>query len=117
MGRLLLIWRLALRDLRHRPVQAVLLLLAITAATSTLTLGLALNGVTSGPYLRTAAATNGPDVAASVLPSGPNGTQAPDLAALQPKWLARVKLHALSSQRRSFCANSSPITTVFSIAR
>ena len=33
------------------------------------------------------------------------------------KWLARVKLHALSSQRRSFCANSSPITTVFSIAR
>ena len=84
MGRLLLIWRLALRDLRHRPVQAVLLLLAITAATSTLTLGLALNGVTSGPYLRTAAATNGPDVAASVLPSGPNGTQAPDLAALAP---------------------------------
>jgi hypothetical protein len=38
MGRVLLIARLALRDLRHRPAQAALLLLAITAATSTLTL-------------------------------------------------------------------------------
>ena len=69
MGRLTLISRLAARDLRHRPVQAVLLLLAITAATVTLTLGLALNGVTSGPYLRTKAVTNGPDVTASVWPS------------------------------------------------
>jgi len=42
MGRLLLIWRLALRDLRHRPVEAVLVVLAITAATATLTLGLVL---------------------------------------------------------------------------
>jgi putative ABC transport system permease protein len=70
MGRLLLICRLAARDLRHRPVQAVLLLLAITAATATLTLGLALNGVTSNPYLRTKAATNGPDITATVFPSG-----------------------------------------------
>lgn len=84
MGRLLLISRLALRDLRHRPAQAVLLLLAITAATSTLTLGLALNGVTSTPYLRTQAATNGADVTASVLPSGTRGTQPADLAALTP---------------------------------
>jgi hypothetical protein len=59
MGRLLLIARLAARDLRHRPVQAILLLVAITAATATLTLGLALNGVTSSPYLNTKAATNG----------------------------------------------------------
>jgi putative ABC transport system permease protein len=84
MGRLLLIARLALRDLRRRPAQAVLLLLAITAATSTMTLGLALNGVTSSPYLRTRAATNGADVTASVLPSGTPGTQPADLAALTP---------------------------------
>ena len=45
------------RDLRYRPAQAVLLLLAITAATATLTLGLALHGVTSQPYQRTRAAT------------------------------------------------------------
>jgi ABC-type antimicrobial peptide transport system permease subunit len=64
MGKLLLICRLAGRDLRRRPAQAVLLLLAITAATATLTLGLALNGVTSHPYQQTRAATNGPDVVA-----------------------------------------------------
>jgi len=82
MGRLTLVVRLAARDLRHRPAQAVLLLLAITAATATLTLGLALNGVTSSPYLRTEAATSGPDVTASVFPSGANGTRPADLGAL-----------------------------------
>ena len=35
MGRVVLICRLAGRDLRHRPAQAMLLLLAITAATAT----------------------------------------------------------------------------------
>ena len=44
----------------------MLLLLAITAATATLTLGLALNGVTSSPYLRTKAATSGPDITAFI---------------------------------------------------
>jgi putative ABC transport system permease protein len=66
MSRLVLIARLAVRDLLHRRAQAVLLLLAITAATATLTLGLALNGVTSSPYLHTKAATNGPDITAFV---------------------------------------------------
>jgi ABC-type lipoprotein release transport system permease subunit len=60
--------RLAARDLRRRPGQALLLLLAITAATATLTLGLALNGVTSHPYQQTRAATNGPDVVAEFAP-------------------------------------------------
>jgi putative ABC transport system permease protein len=69
VGRLLLICRLSARDLRHHPVQAVLLLLAITAATATLTMGLALNGVTSSPYLRTQAATNGPDIVAIATPA------------------------------------------------
>lgn len=36
MGRLMVIARLVARDLRHRPAQAVLLLLAVTAATATL---------------------------------------------------------------------------------
>lgn len=43
------------------------MLLAITAATATLTLGLALHGVTTNPYQRTRAATAGPDVVASLL--------------------------------------------------
>jgi putative ABC transport system permease protein len=64
MGKLLLVGRLVARDLRHRWAQATLLLLAITAATATLTLGLALHGVTNQPYQQTRAATNGPDVVA-----------------------------------------------------
>ena len=64
MGKIVLVGRLAARDVRHRPAQAVLLLLAITAATAVLTLGLALHGVTSHPYQRTRAATSGPDVVA-----------------------------------------------------
>ena len=63
-ARLALIGRLAVRDLRRRPAQAALLLIAIMAATTTLTLGLALHGVTSQPYQRTRAATAGPDLVA-----------------------------------------------------
>jgi ABC-type lipoprotein release transport system permease subunit len=68
MGRILLVCRLAVRDLRHRPASAVLLLIAIATATVTLTLGLALNGTTSHPYDTTRAATAGPDVVAQVVP-------------------------------------------------
>jgi putative ABC transport system ATP-binding protein len=50
MSRLRLVGRLVARDLRRRPGQAALMLLAITAATATLTLGLVLHGVTSQPY-------------------------------------------------------------------
>ena len=64
MSKLLIIGRLARRDLRRRPAQAALLLLAITAASGTLTMALVLHGVTSHPYARTRAATSGPDVVA-----------------------------------------------------
>ena len=69
-GRLFLVFRLGVKDLRHRPGQAFLLLLAIAAGTTTLTLGLALHGTTNNPYERTRAATNGPDVVATVMPGG-----------------------------------------------
>lgn len=64
MSKLLLVGRLALRGLRGRPAQAALLLLAITAASATLTMALVLHGVTSHPYAQTRAATDGPDVVA-----------------------------------------------------
>jgi putative ABC transport system permease protein len=72
MGRVLLVYRLAARDLRRHAGQAVLLLLVIAATTTTLTLGLALHGVTDSPWNRTFAATSGPDVVAqdSPLPGG-----------------------------------------------
>jgi putative ABC transport system permease protein len=76
MGRLLIVARLALRDLRHRPGQAVLLLAAITAATATLTLGLALGNVTSQHYAATKAATRGPDVVAPTMIDSPAAQQA-----------------------------------------
>jgi ABC-type lipoprotein release transport system permease subunit len=62
MGKIVLVARLAARDIRRHQAQAVLLLLAITAATTTLVLGLALSGVTNHPYQQTRAATNGPDL-------------------------------------------------------
>ena len=64
MGRILLVVRLALRDLRRRRTEAALLLLAILAATTTLTLGLVVRDAASDPYENTRAATKGPDVVA-----------------------------------------------------
>jgi putative ABC transport system permease protein len=75
MGRAALVRRLIARDLQRRPAQAALLLLVIMAATTTLTLGLALAGVTGQPYRQTRDATSGPDVVASYtdLPPMPRG--------------------------------------------
>ncbi|KAB1916269.1 FtsX-like permease family protein [Micromonospora sp. AMSO31t] len=61
-GRILLVCRLLMRDLRRRRTETILLLVAITAATATLTLGLTLNEVADRPYQQTRSATAGPDV-------------------------------------------------------
>ncbi|MEE6260202.1 FtsX-like permease family protein [Plantactinospora sonchi] len=78
-GRLLLVCRLLVRDLRRRRTETVLLLLAISAATATLTLSLALDGALTQPYERTRTATAGPDVVATPSAAGPRA-----LAALAP---------------------------------
>lgn len=62
MGRLLLIWRLVRGDITRRRVQSLMLVVMIAATTATLTLSLALHGVTDSPFAHTRAATNGPDV-------------------------------------------------------
>jgi ABC-type lipoprotein release transport system permease subunit len=82
MGRILLISRLAARDLRRRRAEAALMLIVITAATTTLTLGLALSGATSNPYLHTMAVTAGPDVVAQSGGSARNGGLPASLTAL-----------------------------------
>jgi putative ABC transport system permease protein len=69
-GRALLLWRFAASDLRHHVTQAVLLLAAIAAAATVLTMALALNGVTNNPYQQTQAATKGPDVVAYGVSAG-----------------------------------------------
>lgn len=83
MGRILLVWRLAVKDIRHRPALALLLLLAIAAGAATLTLGFALRGTTDNPYARTRAATNGPDVVATDFSGDPQtSAEVGDLAPL-----------------------------------
>lgn len=64
MGRLVLVIRLASRDLRRRRIEAVLLLVAIMAATTTLTLALVVRDAADDPYGKTRALTHGPDVVA-----------------------------------------------------
>jgi ABC-type lipoprotein release transport system permease subunit len=81
VGRILLVFRLAARNLRRRPAEAALLLLAIMAATTVLTLGLVLRGVTNNPYQNTREATAGPDVVASFAADHATGQPA-DLAGM-----------------------------------
>src|SRR5450432_1702262 len=83
MGRILLVCRLAARDLRGRRAESALMLVVITAATATLALGLALSGVTSHPYLDTRAATGGPDVVAQSSGAGRGGASPAGLTALE----------------------------------
>ncbi|WP_283139354.1 FtsX-like permease family protein [Rhizohabitans arisaemae] len=70
MGRILLVIRLARRDLLRRRTEAALLLIAILAATTTLTLGLVLRDAAGDPYESTRAAAKGPDVVANVQSAG-----------------------------------------------
>lgn len=64
VGRLLVVLRLVVADVRRRPGQAAMLLVSITAATAMLSLGGSLHGATEKLYQQTRAATAGPDVAA-----------------------------------------------------
>jgi putative ABC transport system permease protein len=69
MGRLLLVSRLVIGDIKRRRVQSALLLMMILTTTTTLTIGLALHKVTDSPFARTRAATRGPDIIAEVNPT------------------------------------------------
>jgi ABC-type lipoprotein release transport system permease subunit len=92
MGRILLVGRLAVRDLRRRRTEAALLLLALMAATTTLTLALVLRDAASDPYQSTREATNGPDVVGSVSPHPSTLTADPaDLVIDQPAKLSGLE--------------------------
>jgi putative ABC transport system permease protein len=82
-GRALLLLRLARQDIRHHFAQAVLLVVAIAAATAVLSLAFALDGVNTNPYQQTMAATKGPDVVAQSANNPYTGVTSPAaLAAL-----------------------------------
>ena len=74
LGRTLLALRLVAASLRRRPVEAIVTVVAIAATTTTLTLGLALHGVTNHPYQTTRAMTSGPDVVAMPIPANPTSS-------------------------------------------
>jgi putative ABC transport system permease protein len=65
VGRILLVFRLVLGDVRRHPAQAAMLLVSITAATALLSLGGSLHGATDALYRHTRATTAGPDLVAS----------------------------------------------------
>ncbi|WP_433349177.1 ABC transporter permease [Microtetraspora malaysiensis] len=76
MGRIVLIVRLVLADVRRHKAQAAMLLLAVTVATATMALGLSLRGVSGALYEQTRAVTAGPDVVALSGDTGPAVTSA-----------------------------------------
>ncbi|MEV6260345.1 FtsX-like permease family protein [Streptomyces sp. NPDC051784] len=87
MGRLLLIWRLIAEDLRRGPGQAVMFLIAVTAATTALTLGLSTDDAVARAYQKTREATAGPDIVVITTSTNPSGlagriADAPGVAAV-----------------------------------
>lgn len=90
MGRIVLIVRLVLADIRRHKAQAGMLLLAVTVATATLALGLSLRNVSDVLYEQTRAATAGPDVVALSGDTGPAVTSALASLADAPEVVAHL---------------------------
>jgi putative ABC transport system permease protein len=108
-GQVVLISRLAARDLRRRPVEAVMVLLVIAAAATTLTVAFALSGVTNQPYQQTRLATAGPDVVA-IEGGGPGPAQP-----VSPAQLAAAA--AALTKAPGVIAHSGPYPTAYSAIR
>jgi putative ABC transport system permease protein len=87
MGRLWLVARLVISDVKRRKGQALLLVIIIVLTTAALTLALALRRPDTGQFSRTRAATRGPDLVAE-LASTPGGAR-PTPAQLTPLRSAR----------------------------
>ncbi|MEV4326197.1 FtsX-like permease family protein [Microbispora rosea] len=73
MGHLLLTWRLIRHDMRRRPAEALVFLIAVTLAIASLTLGLTARNALATAYLKTRAATAGPDITAITTDTDPSG--------------------------------------------
>lgn len=107
MGKLLLVGRLAARDLLRRPGEAAMLVVVLVAATAALTLGLVLHGVTARPYQTTRQQTSGPDAIATDFVAG--GGTAASRAALQKM--------APIAHARGVVASSGPFPVAFPVLR
>jgi putative ABC transport system permease protein len=105
VSRAFLVFRLAVRGIRHRPGEAAMLMVVIVAASAALTVSLILHGVTAEPYQMTRDATAGPDVLATEFPSG-KGTSASRAALTK---ITRL-VHA-----RGVAAHSGPFSVAFPV--
>lgn len=110
-GQVVLVSRLAARDLRRRPVEALMVLLVIAAAVTTLTVALALSGVTNQPYQQTRLATAGPDVIAVEGGVGGPGPAQPVSSAQLAATVASL------TTAPGVTAHSGPYPTVYSVIR
>jgi putative ABC transport system permease protein len=84
VGRVVLVARLVLADVRRHKAHAAMLVLAVTAATATLALGLSLYNASQSLYVQTRAATAGPDLVVLAPDTGPEATAALRALALAP---------------------------------
>lgn len=78
MGRLVLVGRLLLADLRRRRLQAGLFVVIVVVTSTTLMLALTLRTVSAEQFSRTRAATRGPDVVAQLGFAPGGGRPSPD---------------------------------------
>ena len=108
-GQVVLVSRLAARDLRRRPVEALMVLLVIAAAATTLTVAFALSGVTNKPYQQTRLAAAGPDVIA-IEGGGPGSAQPMSSAQLAAAVASLTKAPGV-------IAHSGPYPTAYSAVR
>ena len=65
-ARLLLLWRMAARDIVHHRTESLLILSLLATSATALTVAFALSNVADRPYEQTKVATAGPDVIANV---------------------------------------------------
>jgi hypothetical protein len=109
-GQVVLVSRLAARDLRCRPVEALMVLLVIATAAATLTVAFAVSGVTNKPYQQTRLATAGPDVIAVEGGGGPGPAQ--------PVSAAQLAATAASlSTAPGVTGHSGPYPTAYTVIR
>jgi len=108
-GQVVLVSRLAARDLRRRPAEALMVFLVIAAAATTLTVAFALSGVTNKPYQQTRLATAGPDVIA-IEGGGPGSAQPMSSAQLAAAVASLTKAPGV-------IAHSGPYPTSLSVIR
>ncbi|CAG7649548.1 FtsX-like permease family protein [Actinacidiphila bryophytorum] len=117
MGHALLLCRLIVRDLRRRPGEAAVFVLAVALAATSLALGTAAGDAVTTGYLTTRAATAGPDIVAVTTAADPAAVaaaiaKAPGVAAqADPVFAFDTTVRARGQDAHSAVEAAGPATT------